>query len=241
MLDSATHTTKLSTDVDASTYLNARCRLRAVLVAALHTNCTLFLPQGAQWAKAAEVFEQMKVNRCTPDVVTYTALVSAYERGGQWMKALEAFTQMQRQPNCNADAILYNTLLDVLWDTGVPWAQHQAAALFRVAVDEGHFRKLPMPNQPQRPYATETLLQPPGAAATAAAAAASSEAAGTDSASGSLTAAQASGPGGPGSRLELGMQGVSPGVAMLMLHCWLADLRCVLLVLMALFMLGCVV
>lgn len=241
MLDSATHTTNLSTDVDASTYLNAHCRLRAVLVAALHTNCTLFLPQGAQWAKAAEVFEQMKVNRCNPDVVTYTALVSAYERGGQWMKALEAFTQMQRQPNCNADAILYNTLLDVLWDTGVPWAQHQAAALFRVAVDEGHFRKLPMPNQPQRPYATETLLQPPGAAAAAAAAAASSEAAGTDSASGSPTAAQASGPGGPGSRLELGMQGVSPGVAMLMLHCWLADLRCVLLVLTALFMLGCVV
>jgi pentatricopeptide repeat protein len=190
--------------------------------------------QGAQWAKAAEVFEQMKTNKCTPDVVTYTALVSAYERGGQWMKALEAFNQMQRQRKCSADAILYNTLLDVLWDTGVPWAQQQAAALFRVAVDEGHFRKLPMPNQPQRPYGTETLLQPPGAAAAAAAAAvaaaaaASSDAAETpvDSTSGTPTAAAASGPAAPGSRLELGMQGVSPGVAMLMLHCWLADLRC---------------
>lgn len=176
----------------------------------------------------------MKANQCTPDVVTYTALVSAYERGGQWMKALEAFNQMQRQANCNADAILYNTLLDVLWDTGVSWAQHQAAALFRVAVDEGHFRKLPMPNHPQRPYATETLLQPPGAAAAAAAAAAAEAAAASDSAAGSPTAAAAaaSGPGAPGSRLELGMQGVSPGVAMLMLHCWLADLRWVLLLLL---------
>jgi pentatricopeptide repeat protein len=183
--------------------------------------------QGAQWVKAADVFDQMKANKCMPDVVTYTALVSAYERGGQWMKALEAFNQMQRQSGCNADAILYNTLLDVLWDTGVTWAQHQAAALFRVAVDEGHFRKLPMPNQPQRPYGSETLLQPPGAAAAAAAAAAaSSEAAAAGSATGSPTAASMSGgPGGPGSRLELGMQGVSPGVAMLMLHCWLADLR----------------
>jgi pentatricopeptide repeat domain-containing protein 1 len=45
--------------------------------------------QGAQWAKAAEVFEQMQSSGCKPDVVTYTALVSAYERGGQWMKALQ--------------------------------------------------------------------------------------------------------------------------------------------------------
>jgi streptogramin lyase len=29
------------------------------------------------------------------------------------------------------------------------------------------------------------------------------------------------------SKLELGLQGVSPGVAMLMLRCWFADLRCV--------------
>jgi pentatricopeptide repeat domain-containing protein 1 len=31
----------------------------------------------------------MQSSGCKPDVVTYTALVSAYERGGQWVRALE--------------------------------------------------------------------------------------------------------------------------------------------------------
>jgi pentatricopeptide repeat domain-containing protein 1 len=146
----------------------------------------------------------MQASNCKPDVVTYTALVTAYERGGQWMKALEAFRQMQQQ-GCTADAILYNTLLDVLWDTGIPWAQHEAARLFRTAVDEGHFRKLPLPSA-----SSDTVSV------------AGDSACGT---SDSPTAASAAAAGG-NTKLELGMQGMSPGVAMLMLHCWLADLRC---------------
>jgi pentatricopeptide repeat domain-containing protein 1 len=43
------------------------------------------------------VFEQMQQQGCTPDVVTYTALISAYERGGQWQRALAAFQQMCMQ------------------------------------------------------------------------------------------------------------------------------------------------
>lgn len=43
---------------------------------------------GAQWEKAAEVFEQMQRQGCRPDVVSYTALIQAYERGGQWRRAL---------------------------------------------------------------------------------------------------------------------------------------------------------
>lgn len=31
----------------------------------------------------------MQSSGCKPDVVTCTALVTAYERGGQWVKALE--------------------------------------------------------------------------------------------------------------------------------------------------------
>jgi pentatricopeptide repeat protein len=57
--------------------------------------------QGAQWSKAAEVFEQMQGSGCKPDVVTYTALVSAYERGGQWVKALEV--------GCHLDVLKYVT------------------------------------------------------------------------------------------------------------------------------------
>lgn len=35
---------------------------------------------GAQWEKASEVFEQMQKQSCTPDVVTFTALISAFEK-----------------------------------------------------------------------------------------------------------------------------------------------------------------
>ena len=45
-------------------------------------------PAGAQWEKAGEVFEAMQAQGCRPDVVTYTALIQAYERGGQWRRAL---------------------------------------------------------------------------------------------------------------------------------------------------------
>jgi pentatricopeptide repeat domain-containing protein 1 len=68
------------------------------------------------------VFEQMQTNGCQPDVVTYTALISAYERGGQWLLALEAFEEMV-QRNCRPDAIVYNAIIDALWQTGVIWAQ----------------------------------------------------------------------------------------------------------------------
>eukprot|EP00878_Enallax_costatus_P010093 GHUV01010535.1.p1 GENE.GHUV01010535.1~~GHUV01010535.1.p1 ORF type:complete len:668 (+),score=216.47 GHUV01010535.1:1319-3322(+) len=120
-----------------------------------------------------------------------------------WCYPLQVFQEMQQQ-GCRADAILYNTLLDVLWDTGISWAQQRAAQLFRQAMDEGHFRLLPQPDSkpPQQQQPSEV------AAAVAA----------DDSRSPSAAAASYS-------KLELGLQGVSPGVAMLMLHCWFADLR----------------
>ena len=37
---------------------------------------------GAQCDRAAELFEQMQQQGCVPDVVTFTALISAYEKGG---------------------------------------------------------------------------------------------------------------------------------------------------------------
>lgn len=125
---------------------------------------------------------------------------------------LQAFQEMQQQ-GCRADAILYNTLLDVLWDTGVSWAQQRAAQLFRQAMDEGHFRLLPQPDkaaQQQQPSETSAAGSPTKTAA--------------DASRSSSAAAVAAAAGGQ-SKLELGLQGVSPGVAMLMLHCWFADLR----------------
>ena len=40
--------------------------------------------QGAQWEKAAELFEQMHGRGCRPDPVTYGGLIAAYEKVCRW-------------------------------------------------------------------------------------------------------------------------------------------------------------
>jgi pentatricopeptide repeat domain-containing protein 1 len=89
------------------------------------------------------VFEQMQTQGCTPDVVTYTALISAFERAGQWQMALRAFQQMCIQ-GCRPDAIVYNAIIDTLWETGVSWAQQKALQLFQTAVKQLHFQQQPI-------------------------------------------------------------------------------------------------
>jgi pentatricopeptide repeat protein len=88
------------------------------------TESALLLCAGAQWEKASEVFEQMQTQGCTPDVVTFTALISSFEKGGQWRRALGAYEQMRLQ-RCKPDAIVYNAIIDTLWETGVIWAQRK--------------------------------------------------------------------------------------------------------------------
>lgn len=88
---------------------------------------------GAQCNRAAELYEQMQQQGCTPDVVTFTALISAYEKGGQWRRALAAY-EMMRQQHCKPDAIVYNAIIDALWETGVVWAQRKALVLYQVGV-----------------------------------------------------------------------------------------------------------
>ena len=43
---------------------------------------------------------------------------------------LQAFERMRVQ-GCKADGIVYNAIIDTLWETGVVWAQRRALALFR--------------------------------------------------------------------------------------------------------------
>ena len=42
---------------------------------------------------------------------------------------------------CAPDSIVYSTIIDGLWETGVAWAQRKAAALFRRASAEGLIRR----------------------------------------------------------------------------------------------------
>lgn len=80
---------------------------------------------GAQWEKAVELFDQMQAKGCKPDSVTYGGLILAYERGDQWRRALAAFDQMKNN-NCRPDSVVYNTVVGVLWNTGIVWAQAKA-------------------------------------------------------------------------------------------------------------------
>ena len=52
-------------------------------------NRVVLCSAGGQWEKARDLFELMQQQGCTPDVVTYTALISAFERGGKWQLALQ--------------------------------------------------------------------------------------------------------------------------------------------------------
>ena len=50
---------------------------------------------GGEWDEAERAFLSMGKfgYDCTPDAVTFTALISAYEKGGQWLRALGAYEQ----------------------------------------------------------------------------------------------------------------------------------------------------
>lgn len=81
----------------------------------------------------------MKYHGCRPDVVTYTALINAYNKAGQWHKAVQAFEQMQQQ-NCKPDSYVYQTVIDSLWQTGVAWAQARASQLYAAAARNWQYR-----------------------------------------------------------------------------------------------------
>lgn len=96
---------------------------------------SLFPVSGAQWEKAVELFDQMQSKGCKPDSVTYGGLILAYEKGGQWRRALAALDQMKSN-NCRPDSVVYNTVVGVLWNTGVVWAQAKAVQVHRHALVE---------------------------------------------------------------------------------------------------------
>jgi pentatricopeptide repeat protein len=87
-----------------------------------------------------KLLAQMQGQGCRPDVVTYTALIQAHERGGQPRRALAAFLQMKAS-GCEPDAVACGAIVDALWDTGVAWAQRQAANLHVEACAAGLMRR----------------------------------------------------------------------------------------------------
>lgn len=88
---------------------------------------------GGEYDKARLMFDQMAEHGCTAEAVTYANLIRAYKKGGQWCHALDTFEAMQRS-GCGPHAAVFSSIIDVLWQTGIAWAQAKALELFRNAV-----------------------------------------------------------------------------------------------------------
>ncbi|KAF6259499.1 hypothetical protein COO60DRAFT_1700790 [Scenedesmus sp. NREL 46B-D3] len=91
------------------------------------------------WEKAKECFNQMLAQNCRPDGITFSALITAYQRGEQWREALQAFSHMPAN-GCHPDSVVYNALLEVCWGSGVLPVQMRATQIWSLANRSGHFR-----------------------------------------------------------------------------------------------------
>lgn len=96
-------------------------------------------PAGGHWEKAKECFNQMIAQNCRPDGITFSALITAYQRGNQWREALQAFSHMPSN-GCHPDSVVYNALLEVCWSSGVLPMQMRATQIWSLANRSGHFR-----------------------------------------------------------------------------------------------------
>lgn len=60
---------------------------------------------------ALKLFNEMRTQKCRPDICTYTALVNAFAREGLCEKAEEIFEQMQ-EDKLEPDVYTYNALME---------------------------------------------------------------------------------------------------------------------------------
>jgi pentatricopeptide repeat domain-containing protein 1 len=94
---------------------------------------------GGLWQKAEALFDKMKAQGCRPDVVTYSSLLAAYRHGDQWRAVVKTFDQMLAL-GCKPDSHVYLNVVDLLWSTGVAWAQARALQVYGVAARQWPYR-----------------------------------------------------------------------------------------------------
>jgi pentatricopeptide repeat protein len=172
-------------------------------------------PTGNQWQRAEQLFKDMQVAGCTPDVVTYTALISALERSGRWLRAYQVFQDMTAR-GCKPDSIVHNAIIDALWQTGCVWAQSKAHGLFMQAVAQGHFRGATSGNCTGGGGSNNGRETTPGQLPGGVAAAATR---------GRLGGGGGGVPLAGAARWQLNLHALTAGVAMVSLYQWLQDLR----------------
>lgn len=75
--------------------------------------------KAGQLEKALETFQAMIQQGCERSVITYSALISACEKAGKWELALQLFEQMQRE-GCTPNTVTYNSLITACQQGGQP-------------------------------------------------------------------------------------------------------------------------
>lgn len=60
---------------------------------------------------ALKMFNEMKTQKCKPNICTYTALVNAFARSGLCEKAEEVFEELQ-EAGFEPDVYTYNALME---------------------------------------------------------------------------------------------------------------------------------
>lgn len=85
------------------------------------------------------MFQHMLSAHCVPDNTTYNAMFIAMQRGKQWRHALDIYHIMNNHGN-RPDAVAFNMLLEVLWNTGMEVLQGKSVMLGKLAQHYGLFR-----------------------------------------------------------------------------------------------------
>ncbi|XP_068660565.1 pentatricopeptide repeat-containing protein GUN1, chloroplastic-like isoform X2 [Aristolochia californica] len=64
------------------------------------------------------LFEEMKAEYCTPNVLTYSTLIDTYAKGGMHKEAMEVFKEFKKT-GLKVDVVLYSALIDALCKNGL--------------------------------------------------------------------------------------------------------------------------
>ena len=84
------------------------------------------------WKDACKLLNRMSFARLLPNVYTYSAAVSAYEKGCQWQHALNLFEQMELEVQPNVFS--YSSMISAFEKGDGQW--HQALSFFKLMLRE---------------------------------------------------------------------------------------------------------
>ncbi|GAX82650.1 hypothetical protein CEUSTIGMA_g10076.t1 [Chlamydomonas eustigma] len=93
----------------------------------------------AHYQRAVDLYRQMQAEGCKPDSTTLSNIFYAFERGFQWDAALNEFERLRLQ-NIQVDENVYNSILELLWQSGIVQAQAFSFQIWNMSNRSGKLR-----------------------------------------------------------------------------------------------------